>query len=94
MIDHVSREEEEKSIKITQRVVVAVGAVLVLTGIVLQWPIMGKTYRQFIEGDGYLPLMVGLIAIILGFSIRLLTGDFYEEPGSDKKNSGESGREK
>ena len=87
MADEFSREEEEKGIKMIQRVVVAAGSLLVLIGIVRQWPIIGKTYKQFIEGEGYLALMVGLIAIILGFSIRLLTGDYYEEEQEKKVTS-------
>jgi uncharacterized membrane protein len=89
MQDTISRDEEEKSIKKTQTVVVGFGLVLVLIGIVRQWPIYGKTYMQFIEGEGYLALMVGLITVILGLSIRLFTGDYYEDqhPGQkDAKN--------
>jgi hypothetical protein len=30
---------------------------------------------EFIEGKGYLSLMLGLIMIVLGFSVTLLVGD-------------------
>jgi len=90
MRERVSREEEEKSIKKTQRIVAGAGVILFLVGVVRQWPIYGKTYRQFIEGDGYLAFMVGLITIILGLSIRLFTGDFYDDPLPDDKNSAKS----
>ncbi len=52
------------------------GGLLVLLGLIRQWPILGKTYMQFIEGPGYLSLMLGLIMIVLGFSVRLfMDGD-------------------
>jgi hypothetical protein len=51
------------------------GAVFAIIGTVRQWPIMGKTYIEFIEGKGYLALMLGLIMIVLGFSVPLLMGD-------------------
>ncbi len=65
---------EENSILWTRRVLFALGGVFVLTGIVRQWPIVGKTYFEFIEGKGYLALVVGLIMIVLGFAARLLMG--------------------
>ena len=57
-----------------RRILFAAGGVFVVVGIVRQWPLAGKTYMQFIEGEGYLSLMLGLIIIVLGFSVRLLTG--------------------
>ena len=55
-----------------KRVLISLGGILVLVGIVLQWPALGGTYMEFIEGRGYLSLMLGLIMIVLGFSVRLL----------------------
>ncbi len=57
-----------------KRVLFGIGGVFVVIGIVRQWPVWGKSYREFIEGDGYLALMLGLIVIVLGFSVRLFTG--------------------
>jgi hypothetical protein len=51
------------------------GGIFVLAGVIRQWPIIGKTYMQFIEGPGYLSLMLGLIMIVLGFSVRLFLGE-------------------
>ncbi|OGW24511.1 MAG: hypothetical protein A3K09_06270 [Nitrospinae bacterium RIFCSPLOWO2_12_FULL_47_7] len=65
----------ERSIQWMRRTLFGVGGVFVLAGIVRQWPILGKTYMQFIEGKGYLSLMLGLIMIVLGFSVRLLMGE-------------------
>ena len=59
----------------TQRVVFGLGSVFVIAGIIRQWPILGKTYMEFIEGEGYLSLMLGLIMFVLGFSVPLLLGD-------------------
>ena len=53
----------------------ALGALFVVVGIIRQWPLAGKTYMEFIEGKGYLALMLGLIMIVLGFSVPLLMGN-------------------
>ena len=58
-----------------KKLLFAVGALFVVTGIIRQWPLAGKTYMEFIEGKGYLALMLGLIMIVLGFSVPLLVGD-------------------
>ena len=58
-----------------KKLLFALGAIFVVVGIVRQWPLAGKTYMEFIEGNGYLALMLGLIMIVLGFSVPLLTGD-------------------
>jgi len=52
-------------------VLFGLGGVFVVVGLIRQWPILGETYMQFIEGKGYLSLMLGLIMIVLGFSVRL-----------------------
>jgi len=57
-----------------KKILLLAGGAFVLVGIIRQWPIAGKTYMQFIEGEGYLSLMLGLIMIVLGFSVRLLAG--------------------
>jgi hypothetical protein len=48
------------------------GAIFIVVGIVRQWPLAEKTYLEFIEGKGYLSLMLGLVMIVLGFSLPLL----------------------
>jgi hypothetical protein len=66
---------EEKSIKYTQKILFALGSIFIVVGIIRQWPILGKSYMEFIEGSGYLSLMMGLIMIVLGFSVPLLMED-------------------
>ena len=58
-----------------KKVLFVLGSVFVIIGTILQWPIIGKTYMEFIEGKGYLALMLGLIMVVLGFSVPLLMGD-------------------
>ena len=66
---------EETSIRWVRTALFGLGGLFVLAGLVRQWPIVGKTYMQFIEGPGYLSLMLGLIMIVLGFSVRLFLGE-------------------
>ena len=65
----------EQSSNWMKKVLFGLGAIFVVVGIVRQWPLVGKTYMEFIEGKGYLALMLGLIMIVLGFSVPLLMGD-------------------
>ena len=58
-----------------KKLLFALGAIFLVVGVVRQWPLAGKTYMEFIEGKGYLALMLGLIMIVLGFSVPLLMGD-------------------
>ncbi len=69
------RETGANHIRWMKIVLLSLGAIFVLVGLIRQWPIQGKTYMQFIEGDGYLSLMLGLIMIVLGFSVRLFMGE-------------------
>ena len=66
---------EAKSTQCTQKILFTLGSIFVVVGIIRQWPILGKTYMEFIEGSGYLSLMLGLIMIVLGFSVPLLMED-------------------
>jgi len=66
---------EETSIRWMKIGLFGLGGLFVLAGLIRQWPIIGKTYMQFIEGPGYLSLMLGLIMIVLGFSVRLFVGE-------------------
>ena len=70
--------DHEESSDFIKKLLFALGAVFVLVGIIRQWPLAGKTYMEFIEGKGYLALMLGLIMIVLGFSVPLLMGDDKE----------------
>ena len=64
----------EQSLQFMKKLLLSIGGIFVLVGLVRQWPIAGKTYMQFIEGDGYMSLMMGLIIIVLAFAIKLLAG--------------------
>jgi len=66
---------EESSIRRIKTALFGLGGFFVLAGVIRQWPILGETYMQFIEGPGYLALMLGLIMIVLGFSVRLFLGE-------------------
>ena len=66
---------EAKTIQCTQKILFALGSIFIVVGIIRQWPILEKTYMEFIEGSGYLSLMLGLIMIVLGFSVPLLIED-------------------
>ena len=61
-----------------KKILVGLGSIFILAGIIRQWPISEKSYIEFIEGDGYLSLMIGLIMIVLGASVRLLIGQEKE----------------
>lgn len=65
------REAEASSTCWMKTALWGLGGIFVLVGLIRQWPILGKTYMQFIEGNGYLSLMLGLIMIVLGFSVHL-----------------------
>ena len=65
----------EQNSNCMKKILFVLGSIFVVVGIVRQWPLAGKTYMEFIEGKGYLALMLGLIMIVLGFSVPLLMGD-------------------
>ena len=75
MSQKTDSESQAQSVQWTKKILLGVGLVFVVAGIIRQWPILGKTYMEFIEGKGYLSLMLGLIMIVLGFSVPLLLGD-------------------
>ena len=78
MLNKVNKKTEENSILWMKKILIGLGSVFILAGIILQWPISGKSYMEFIEGDGYLSLMLGLIMVVLGTSVRLLIGQEKE----------------
>ena len=71
MSQKTDSKSQAQSIQWTKKVLFGLGSVFVVVGIIRQWPILGKTYMEFIEGKGYLSLMLGLIMIVLGFSVPL-----------------------
>jgi formate hydrogenlyase subunit 3/multisubunit Na+/H+ antiporter MnhD subunit len=78
MLNEVDKNEKKNSTLWMKIILVGLGSVFILVGIIRQWPIAGKSYMEFIEGDGYLSLMLGLIMILLGASVRLLIGQEKE----------------
>ncbi len=71
----VPRELDTPNTDWMKKLLFVLGVIFVVVGIIRQWPLAGKTYMEFIEGKGYLALMLGLIMIVLGFAVPLLMGD-------------------
>ena len=65
MLNEVDEKTEEHSINLIKKVLIGLGVIFILVGIIRQWPIAGKSYMEFIEGEGDLALMLGLIMTIL-----------------------------
>ena len=78
MLNKVDQKIEERSINLMKKVLIGLGGIFILVGIIRQWPIAGKSYMEFIEGEGYLALMLGLIMTVLGISVKLLIGQEKE----------------
>jgi hypothetical protein len=78
MLNEVDDKTEERSIGLIKKVLIGLGGVLIVVGVIRQWPIAGKSYMEFIEGEGYLSLMLGLIMAVLGISVKLLIGQEKE----------------
>ena len=78
MVNEVDQRTEERSINLMKKVLIGLGGIFILVGITRQWPIVGKSYMEFIEGEGYLALMLGLIMTVLGISVKLLIGQEKE----------------
>ena len=78
MANKIDDQAEERSIRWIKKLLTGLGIVFFVVGIIRQWPIAGRSYMEFIQGDGYLTLMLGLIMIVLGISIRLLIGQEKE----------------
>ena len=76
---HENNEKtEEHSINLIKKILIGLGVIFIFVGIIRQWPIVGKSYMEFIEGEGYLALMLGLIMTVLGVSVKLLIGQQKE----------------
>ena len=78
MLNEADEKTQEHSINLIKKVLIWLGAIFILVGITRQWPIAGKSYMEFIEGEGYLALMLGLIMTVLGISVKLLIGQQKE----------------
>ena len=78
MQNEVDKKTEEQSVTLIKKTLIGLGTVFIIVGVVRQWPIAGKSYMEFIEGDGYLALMLGLIMSVLGISVKLLIGQEKE----------------
>jgi hypothetical protein len=70
----LDKKKEEFNTKLIKKILIGLGLSLIILGIVRQWPISGKSYMEFIEGEGYLTLMLGLIMTVLGVSTTLIIG--------------------
>ena len=78
MLNEVDQKTEERSINLMKKVLIGLGGIFIGVGVIRQWPIAGKSYMEFIEGEGYLALMLGLIMTVLGISVKLLIGQEKE----------------
>ena len=78
MLNKVDQKTEERSINLMKKVLIGLGGIFILVGVIRQWPIAGKSYMEFIEGEGYLALMLGLIMTVLRISVKLLIGQEKE----------------
>ena len=74
MSQDIDSESQAQSIQWIKKVLFSMGSIFITVGIIRQWPILGKTYMEFIEGKGYLSLILGFIMLVLGFSVPLLIG--------------------
>ena len=52
MSQDIDSEPHTQSIRWTKKVLFGLGSIFVIVGIIRQWPILGKTYMEFIEGRG------------------------------------------
>jgi uncharacterized membrane protein len=78
MLNEVDEKTEEQSVNLIKKILIGLGVIFIMVGIIRQWPIAGKSYMEFIEGEGYLALMLGLIMAVLGVSVKLLIGQQKE----------------
>ena len=70
----LAKKTEEFNSNLIKKILIGLGFSLIILGLIRQWPIAGKSYMEFIEGEGYLTLMLGLITTILGISTTLIVG--------------------
>jgi hypothetical protein len=70
----LAKKTEEFNSNLIKKILIGLGLSLIILGLIRQWPIVGKSYMEFIEGEGYLTLMLGLITTVLGISTTLIVG--------------------
>jgi hypothetical protein len=70
----LAKKTEEFNSSLIKKILIILGLSLITLGLIRQWPIVGKSYMEFIEGEGYLTLMLGLIMTVLGISTTLIVG--------------------
>ena len=52
MVNEVDQRTEERSINLMKKVLIGLGGIFIVVGVIRQWPIAGKSYMEFIEGEG------------------------------------------
>lgn len=68
-----------------KKIIIGIGIIILLIGVALQAKYIPQGYAKFIEGEGYITFMAGIIIIILGFAFNLLAGEMQDE-GRDSNN--------
>lgn len=68
-----------------KKIIIGIGIIILLIGVALQVKYIPQGYAKFIEGEGYITFMAGIIIIILGFAFNLLAGEMQDE-GRDSNN--------
>ncbi|MBI3584934.1 MAG: hypothetical protein HY096_13440 [Nitrospinae bacterium] len=62
-----------------KKIIIGIGIIILLIGFSLQVKYIPQGYAKFIEGEGYITFMAGIIIIILGFAFNLLAGEMQDE---------------
>lgn len=62
-----------------KKIIIGIGIVVFLIGLAIQVKYIPQGYVKFIEGEGYITFMAGIIIIILGFAFNLLAGEIQDE---------------
>jgi ABC-type dipeptide/oligopeptide/nickel transport system permease subunit len=62
-----------------KKIIIGIGVIVFLIGLAMQARYIPQGYTKFIEGEGYITFMAGIIIIILGFAFNLLSGEIKDE---------------
>ncbi len=62
-----------------KKIIIDIGIIVFIIGLAIQVKYIFQGYTRFIEGEGYITFMAGIIIIILGFTFNLLTGEMQDE---------------
>lgn len=62
-----------------KKIIIGIGIVVFLIGLAIQVKYITQGYAKFIEGEGYITFMAGIIIIMLGFAFNLLAGEIQDE---------------